>query len=480
MKYLLCVLVSVIGLLLLLLLTAVVKTLLMKKKEPASAPETDPEEALEYGKKLSRLVQVETVSRPEENPEKFREFHKVLKNEFPNVFEKCDVHDIDGCLLIRWPGKSSDSPVLFLAHMDVVEANPNDWKYPPFSGMIDEGRIYGRGSGDTKCSLMAAFQAVEEALIEGIVPDQDIWLGSSCSEETGGQGAPKMAKWLEDNGVHLALLCDEGGAITEEPIPGLKGLYAMVGVYEKGFCNFKFTARGKGGHSSAPPRKTPIPVLSRFVCAVERKNPFIRRFTPEVEATFKTMAPYCGFAFRLVLSNLWLFKPVLCKVLGGSAGAMLGTTCAFTMSGGSNGANVIPQEAYVIGNLRVSPFQGIESSYNAINKVAARYGVECEILEGREASRPVDFTGKGFAMVREAEKAVFGEIPLVPYVVTGGTDARNFECVSDTVMRFSPVVYGTEAMGRMHGIDEYLEYKCLPNAVAYYAYIIRNCDKLRK
>ena len=479
MRYVLYALLGILGLLVLLLLAAVVRTLLMKKKKPAAAPETDPDRALAYARKLSRMVQYESVSvTGREDPEKYRGFHQVLRELFPAVFANCEFHDLEGSILLRWPGRSSEKPVLFLAHMDVVEANAADWTYPPFSGEIADGRLYGRGSGDTKCSLMAAFQSVEESIEEGIVPDQDVWIGSSCTEEVGGPGAPRMARWLKDHGVRLALLEDEGGAITSEPMKGLEGLYAMVGVYEKGFANFKFTARGSGGHSAQPPKNTPIPRLARFVSAVERRSPFRREFTPEVTATFEAMAPYAGFGYRLVLGNLWLFGPVLKKVLGGPAGAMLGTTCAFTMSQGSNGANVIPQEAWVVGNLRYASFQGEKDSFEVISRVAAKYGVETEILTSREATRPVDLSGKGFALVKEAEKAVYGDVPVVPYVVTGGTDARNFEGVADAVIRFSPVVYSAGAMKGQHGIDEYFEYASLPAAVDYYKYLIRNCGKL--
>lgn len=474
------ILLAVVGIIVLLLLIAVIKTLVSGQKQPAAAPETDETRALGYAETLARMVREETVSEAgSEDYEKFNAFHEFMRSLFPKTFAACEVHEIDGCLLLKWPGKSPEHPVCFLAHMDVVEANPDDWTYGPFSGTVTDGKIYGRGSGDTKCSLFAAFQAVEECIADGVIPERDIWLASSCNEETGGPGAGKLAKYLDENGIRLALLCDEGGAVTEEPVSGIKGLYAMVGVYEKGYADVLFTARSNGGHSSTPPKNTPISRLAKLVAYIDKHPPFKYKFTPEVEATFSSIAPYCGFGYRLVLSNLWLFKPVLLSVLKGTtAGAMLGTTCVFTMAKGSNGGNVIPQAATVNANLRFSPWDESKDVMERLGIIAEKFGAEVFCDDPREATKPVNFNGAGYKMVQAAEKEVFKDIPLIPYVVTGGTDARSFEGVCDAVMRFSPVIYSKEAMGRMHGIDEYIEYYSLPLAVDYYKYIIGHCAEL--
>ena len=110
------------------------------------------------------------------------------------------------------------------------------------------------------------------------------------------------------------LVCDEGGAIVQEPIGGVKGYYAMLGVLEKGQGNILLTARSAGGHSSYPPKHSPIARLADFVCEMEKHSPMRSAFEPEVEAMFRTLAPYGPFAYRLLFGNLWLFRPLL-KVL---------------------------------------------------------------------------------------------------------------------------------------------------------------------
>lgn len=459
------------------LLIAVIRTLLMPRKQTHYQLSGDQERIDVYAKKLSEMVKVETIS-SRDNPdvEKFRTFHKVLEELFPAVFKHCEKVEIDGNLLLKWRGKSDNDPILLMSHMDVVEAN-GEWKYPPFSGKIAEGKVWGRGSADTKCSLMAFLQAVEEMILDGYEPACDVYLASSCTEEIGGSGAPKLAGWLKDHNVKLFMLCDEGGSIVQNPIGGVKGHFAAVGIFEKGYGDVKFIARSKGGHASAPGKNTPIPKLAKFIAHVEKKTPFRVAFSPAVEAMLMRIAPYAeSFALRLVMGNLWLFKPVLKKVMpmiSAQAAAMLQTTIAFTMQSGSQGYNVLPQEASVCANLRFIPHQSTDESLDVITKLAAQYGLETEVIYRGYPSKSLDLNGEAFAITQNTIGKCFPGVGVLPYVVTGGTDARFYGDVCDNCVRFSPVNYGPEQMSGMHGLNENIETGCLPGAVDYYKEIIK-------
>ena len=278
MKYLLL----IPALLVLLLLIAVVRTLLMpNKRSDYAAPEADAR-AMLLAQKLSKMIQYDTTSHANvHEEEKFLGFHKVLEELFPLVHEKLERTVIDGNLLYYWKGKNSEKPILLMSHQDVVPAE-GEWLHEPFSGDIADGKVWGRGASDTKCSVMAFFEAVEELLREGYTPDCDVYLASSCTEEWAGDGAPKIVEELKRRGVELFIVCDEGGGIISEPIGGIKGNFAMVGVFEKGKADVKFTARSTGGHASAPAKNTPIARLAAFVNEVETHTPFKRKFLPEV------------------------------------------------------------------------------------------------------------------------------------------------------------------------------------------------------
>ncbi|MBQ3128531.1 MAG: M20/M25/M40 family metallo-hydrolase [Clostridia bacterium] len=475
MKYVLYVILAVLAVLVLLLLAAVIRTALMKTKKADYTPNPDPKRTDEYCAKLSEMVQYETISkRGEVNTEKFLGFHKVLEKLFPTVHEKLEKTEIDGNLLFKWKGKSSEKPILIMSHQDVVEAT-GEWKYPPFSGEIAEGKVWGRGTSDTKCTVMAFFQAAEELLKAGYTPDCDVYIASSCTEEIGGDGAPKIVDYLDKQGVKLFLVCDEGGGIIQDPIAGIKGNFAMVGVFEKGYGDVKFIARSTGGHASAPPKNTPIARLSKFVAAVDKKNPFNVEFMPEVEAMFTKLAPYAGFGLRLIFGNLWLFKPLMKKLLpmiSAQAGAMLSTTIAFTMAEGSNGYNVIPQEASICANMRYIPHQGTDESLEVITNLAKKYDIETEVVYRGYPSPCVDIHGEAFKMVESAIEECFPGVGCSPYVVTGATDARFYSKICDSCVRFAPVIYGPEQMKGMHGLNENIECNTLAGAVDFYKKII--------
>ena len=466
---------ALVGLLLLLVLIAVIRTLLLpQKKSMYVAPPAD-ERAEEYAQKLSKMVAYETVSVPgEDQREKFLGFHKVLEELFPLVHQKLEKNEIDGNLLFFWEGKAHDKPLVLMSHQDVVPAE-GEWLHEPFSGDIADGKVWGRGASDTKCSVMGFFQAAEELLAEGYVPPQNVYLSSSCTEEYAGPGCPKLVAELKRRGVRPFLICDEGGGIITDPIGGIPGNFAMMGVFEKGKADVKFTARSSGGHASAPPRNSPIARLAAFENHIEKKSPFKKSFEPEVKAMFTGLAPYAGFGMRLLFSNFWLFEPLLKVVMpmvSNQAGAMLRTTVAFTMQSGSDACNVMPQEASAWANMRFIPHQGMDESLKLIKKVASEYDIETEVLSASDYSPALDIQGEAWKLAVNTVEKTFPGLPTSPYVMTGATDAKCYQEICDSCVRFAPVVYGPEQMKGMHGLNENIEYNCLPGAVDFYKNLI--------
>ena len=473
MKYLLI----LPGVLVLLVLIAVVRTLVSPRKTSNyQPPQTDEAEALRLAGELSKMIQVDTTSHAGgDDPARFRAFHKTLAELFPRVFSQLEKTEIDGNLLFYWKGRSQEKPILLMSHQDVVPAE-GAWSHAPFSGDIADGKVWGRGASDTKCSVMAFFEAAEQLLAEGYTPPTDVYLASSCTEEWAGDGAPKLVAELQRRGVELFLVCDEGGAIISEPIGGIPGNFAMVGVFEKGKADVKFTARSTGGHASAPTANTPIARLSAFVTDVEKHAPFRKKFLPEVTAMFTRLAPYAPFGLRLVMGNLWLFAPLMKVVLprvSAQAGAMLRTTIAFTMQSGSDAYNVLPQEATLGANMRFIPHQGEQESLAIIRRLAEKHGLEMEVVHTNDYSEPVDIHGEAFRQVERVIGETFPGLPVSPYVMTGATDAHFYQEICDSCVRFAPVIYGPEQMKGMHGINENIEYSCLPGAVDFYKNLIR-------
>lgn len=433
--------------------------------------------AVTYGQKLSRMVQMETVScRDQQDRSKFLEFHKLLEELFPLVHRTCEKHVFHGSLLYRWPGQGKREPVLLMSHQDVVEAG-GGWKHPPFGGEIDDkGRVWGRGTVDTKASLFCIFTAVEELIEEGYEPEFDVYIASSCTEEWSGDGAPDTARYLQEHQVRLRLLLDEGGMIVENPIPMVQGTYAMVGIVEKGYGDVRFTARSKGGHASAPGKNTPLVRLGKFMAEVDKKSPFKVQYTPVVEEMFRRIAPNMNFGMRLLFSHPGLFRPLLKKVLPAAspaAAAMLRTTLAFTMAKGSDGANVLPQEASVVGNMRFIHHQPNQESIRCISRIAAKYDIETEVIYQDEPCPIVDFKGAEFRLVEEVIQEVYPGLTVCPYVMTGGTDAKYYKDICDNCIRFAPLYIDSQQYASIHGLNENIYQGALPEGVDFYKKMIK-------
>ena len=470
------ILLGLFALLILLILVSLIRTMFIPSRKSSYMPAPDPERAERYAGKLSRMVRCETVSVPEtDQREKFLAFHRELETLFPLVHSRLEKTEIDGNLLFCWKGKSGDKPLVLMSHQDVVPAE-GEWSRPPFSGEIAEGKVWGRGASDTKCSVMAFFQAAEELLEEGFMPENDVYLSSSCTEEWAGDGCPKLVAELKRRNVCPYLVCDEGGGIISEPMGGIHGNFAMIGVFEKGKADVRFTARSDGGHASTPKPHSPIANLAAFVHDVETHKVFRRRLPKEVAAMFETLAPYASFPMKWIFGNLWLFRPVLLQVLpaiSAQAGAMIRTTIAFTMQSGSAACNVMPQEASVSANMRFIPHQGMKESLEIIEKRAKKYGLTMEVLAATEYTVSADLNGDAFRMLCRTVEETFPGCPVSPYVMTGATDARFYQEICDHVFRFAPVIYGPEQMKGMHGLNENIEISCLPDAVDFYRNLIR-------
>ena len=456
---------------------ACVRAALLKNPEKRGEPQpVDGEKAAKYAKDLSRMIRCETISVRESGPaEKFARYRAELEHLFPLVHERLERTLIGDAMLFKWRGTDpARGAVVLMAHSDVVPA-AGEWDHPPFAGEIADGCVWGRGAMDTKGSLCALFNAVEELLAEGFTPPCDVYLASSNNEEIMGDGAPNTVTWLTDHGVKLDLVLDEGGAVIEAPMPGLDGKYAMLGVLEKGYADVRFTAVSAGGHSSTPPKGTPLARLAAFVNRVETRPPFPVKITPPVKAMFAAMAPDMAFPFRLLFGNLWLFGPLLKRVIpkvSGQAGALLHTTCAFTMAQGSDAPNVIPAEASVTANLRFMVHQGREASLQALEKLANKYGLRMEVLYACDCSPVVDVHSAGYAYIRQCVREVFPEAGIAPYVMLGGTDAKHYAKVCDCALRFAPTVLTPQQLASMHARNENLSVDALARAVAFYRRVL--------
>lgn len=471
---------------LILLVTAIVRALRCRRPEDKKSDFiADEAKAAKFAADLSELIKIETITLQEGGDwSKFKTFHKKLEELYPLTFAALDKKVFEGgALLMHLKGAdSSKGAVVVMSHTDVVPA-PGEWSHEPFSGDIAEGKVWGRGTVDTKGSLCAIFEAVEGLLADGVTVPRDVYIASSTDEEMSGTGASMTVEYLVNKGVKIDFVLDEGGAIVDSPLPGVSGKYAMVGVMEKGYADLKVVARSEGGHASTPPKNTPVARLGKFIARMEKRGPFRAKLTKPFRNMFAALAPYMSFGYKLLFCNMWLFGPLIRWVLpavSSQAAALLKTTVAFTMLKGSDAPNVIPREAYVVANLRFMLHEGKDASLKKFDKIAKRYDLTLEPYgDVRDFTEPVDTESPAYQYVQRCINDVFPEIGVSPYIVLGGTDSRFYCPHCDSVLRFYPLSLSNQQMGSMHAKNENVDIASLERAVLFYRRLLENVDDLR-
>lgn len=483
MDYFIAIIMTLIALVFDLLLIALINAIRIKA-EYLQGKEYDEDINAElpqkYAKDLSEMIKVRTVSeRGKDYSESINEFHKCLEKLYPNIHKNLEKINIDGALLFKWKGNNSDkNPILLMSHMDVVEASGN-WRYPPFSGTISDGKIWGRGTVDTKGALCAILEAVEKLTGEGFIPECDVYIASSNNEEITGDGAIKTVDYLDKQGIKLDLVMDEGGAVMGGML-GSEASCAMIGVLEKGRANVKFIAHSIGGHASIPFKNNPFARLARLIDTIERKPIFKKKLTKPVKTMYRAMVPYMSFKYRFFLGNLWLFSPILPFILGkmgGQANALISSTCVFTQAEGSHGANVIPETATVTANMRFMVHEPLEATFKKVSKIAKKNDIWMEMISGYDVCKAANVKTYAYKKVVKQVKETFGEIPVVPYVMLAGTDARHYTKICDCVLRFVPLTLSDAQQKSAHAIDENINISSLSRAVSFYVDFIKGYGK---
>ncbi|MBL0028231.1 MAG: M20/M25/M40 family metallo-hydrolase [Rhodanobacteraceae bacterium] len=431
-------------------------------------------EADAMARRLAAALAIPTLSATPEAPSlaRFDELHALLQAQFPRVHAALTREIVSGAsLLYRWRGRSDCAATLLAAHQDVVPVEPGTealWRHPPFAGVVAEGAVWGRGAIDDKSALMAILEAVDYLLARDVRPECDVWLAFGHDEEVSGlQGARAMAALLQERGVQLAYVLDEGGAITLGAIPGTDKQLATIGVAEKGYVSVRLIARDGGGHSSMPPRRTAIGRLARAVARLEEHRP-AADFSSVQREMLRRIAPHVDPLQRVVLSNLWITAPLVERLLSAqpASDATLRTTTAPTMLRAGIKDNVLAQRAEAVVNFRVRIGDSIDAVLAHVRTTIDDADIEIAVDDGfrSEPSAISSWEDAAFLRIERVLHSVSPESDLVvaPYVTSGGTDARHYAVLTPNLYRFLPVTLTPELLASFHGnneripIDEYV------------------------
>lgn len=411
--------------------------------------------------------------------EAFSGFAAYLQTAYPRVHSRATRELVnDFSIVYHLPGSNPGlPPVLFMSHYDVVpveDSTLDDWSYPPFSGTVVDGMVWGRGSLDDKVGVIALLEALELLLAQGLQPQRTVYLAFGHDEEVGGQdGAARVAEHFRRQGIQFDLVLDEGGALTEGMIEGASQPVAVIGISEKGYVNLVLTVEAPGGHSSQPPPQSALGVLARAIVSVE-EAPFPSRLD-HLMPTFDAIGAYLPFTTRLAIGNLWLLGPLIesSMLQDKDSAAGIRTTSAATMASGSPKSNILPTRATAVINFRILPGETVESVRRRVGEVIDDPRVAVRAEYGIEPSPVSSVDSRGYEIIARTIRAMYDGALVAPYMVRGGTDARYFHALSPNVYRFLPVRVNAETIEQVHGIDEHVPIAEYINAIRFYSHVIR-------
>ncbi|HVN86212.1 MAG TPA: M20/M25/M40 family metallo-hydrolase [Candidatus Binatia bacterium] len=406
---------------------------------------------------LSQYVQIDTTNPPgNELPAAHFLEHALAQSGIASTIYP--TAENRGNLLARVPGNGKRQPVLLLHHMDVVPAVAADWSFPPFSGVIQDGFVYGRGSIDDKSHGIVQMTAVQARAQERRPCSRDIIFLAVADEEVGGEmGARFMVDHHLDE-IRADAVWNEGGASIEGIVPGHQ--VSSVAVTEKNSLWITLAANGESGHGSAPTANGTITVLVAALSRIAAWETPIH-LIPPIRDMFARVGGQMFFTGGFLLSHV--DTPVIGRVAAGRltsdrvTNGLVRNTIALTGLRGGIKHNVIPGHAEADLDVRLLPDQRPEEFLAQLTRVINDPRVTIEPVRDMpdlQAPSPSDtafFRALDGALGRRLSANI-----TVPGMLTGGSDCKSFRRVGIPCYGFQPLIGTTDVMRRIHGVDERL------------------------
>ena len=423
---------------------------------------------------LSKYIRVNTVNPPGNEIEGALFLKDVL------VKEGFDVEVIEsatgrGNLVTVMKGTENTPPLFLLHHLDVVPAEEDKWLYPPFSGIIKDGEIWGRGALDCKSLGIMELMALVILKRQGFRSKRDVILLATADEEAGGKWG---IEWMVKNRPELFR---GGSVINEGGGPGLKtkkGRVYFCQTSEKGVCWLRLKFKGLAGHASIPHEHNCVVRMAQAIDEISHFQAPLRT-TEVVERFLKGIAPEQEMMdpseFLKLLSPEDHGK-VLEKIpeqnFRNLLSALFHNTFVPTVVKGGSKSNVIPSECYCEIDCRMLPGNKPEDIMRTVEGLTRKFeGLEIEILDSSVPSQsPLDH--ELYHLLELAMRKYDPQAKLVPYMSTGASDSRYFR-------EMGMAAYGVQtdispgALERMHGHNERISTGSLLFGIQVFREVIR-------
>ena len=382
-------------------------------------------------------------------------------------------------------GAPAAGPVLLLSHIDVVPADPSAWSFPPFSGAIENGAVYGRGAIDDKGQGIA--HAFAFALLHrlGTPLDRDFVFAATASEEAGlDVGADWMVEHHWDALGPPVVVWNEGGLSTHTPIASGRILNAISNT-EKRALWMTLRATGEGGHGSQP---IPNGASDRVVRALYRieTHPTPLHITPTVEETLRRTSLVADFPLSFALRNI--SNPLVLRLVQPEfersrvTNAMVRDTIALTGLRAGQKHNVIPRTAEAMLDVRLLPDTDANAFLGWLKQVIDDPSVEIQLEPDGDVTAfrswrqrvlgdpdaPVPESPVDNELFHGLESELANDFPdalSVPLQTTGGSDSKWFRARGVPAYGYLPALGDDALLATIHGVDERMPVAELTRAV---------------
>lgn len=434
---------------------------------------------------LCRHATVAAADHAHTDPDPFRELQETMAGLYPLLHARLELERLGPHgtgLLFRWPGSDASlasSPLLLMAHQDVVPVEGQEWSVDPFAGAVSdppELRVTARGTLDDKGPLLTILEGVELLLDHGFTPRRDVYLLFGDCEETAGVTAQAAADLLRERGITPWLVLDEGGAVVEPGVlPGVGRSAAMIAVAEKGILDLRLATSDPGGHASTPAKDGATSRLARAILRLER-HPFPSRLPEPTMHMLHTLGRHAPLPGRLLYANVRPLAPLVTaalNALGPETAAMARTTVAVTQLTGSPASNVLATSATATLNLRLAVGTTVADAVDRVTRVVADPSVDVTVLSSTPPSRVSRVDDDRWELLSRLVTEVFPDAVAAPYVQNGATDSRRFSPWCDHVYRFAPLRMSGAERARLHAADESIAASTLPEGVRFMARLVQ-------
>jgi carboxypeptidase PM20D1 len=379
-------------------------------------------------------------------------------------------------LIARWKGTDPKlKPLVISGHMDVVEAKPADWERDPFTPVLENGLLYGRGASDMKLDDALAVAAVIELKRQGYKPRRDIVLAFSGDEETTMKTTEKLAMALSN--AEMVLNVDgTGGQLDPE---GKPQYFTWTGA-EKTYADFELTVTSPGGHSSRPYEPNAINQLSAALVRIGQY-----KFKPELSeltrAYFTVAANYerpeIAAAMRAFAADPTDPKAIATLTANPSTIGKIGTTCVVTLINGGHALNALPQRASANINCRIFPGHPRAQIMEELQRVAADPAVKFrDVSEGSVATDASPLRPDVVAAVTRALHASYPGLPVFPSMSAGASDSMWFRNLHIPSYGVSPL-FIKDSDRFSHGLNERIPTDDIRPSIVYLLSLFTDLSK---